>query len=76
MCFAYFGISVFKCFSVFKKCTKDSWRQRCHRTYRIHKYMFDRFWSKMVEFWSDFGQIVSQILENFNETLIIPKLVK
>ena len=39
---------------VFEKCIKDSLRRRDHRVYRIHKYILVRFWSKQVEFWSDF----------------------
>ena len=54
-----FGTFSFWCvLEVFEKCTKDSSRERAHRTPRM---FWSDFGSKMVRFWSDFqGKWVRQ----------------
>ena len=54
-----------------KKCTKDSSKQRDHRVCRIYKYILVRFWLQIVEFWSEFGQIILLILGGNFMLLII-----
>ena len=54
-CCDYLVVLVYAVFKTFLKHVLES--QRAHRGHRIPKCILVRFLSKMVGFWSDFGQI-------------------